>query len=256
VKSSFVTRLLLLIILLCARFVGAQDYPCQRISGPIVVDGKLEEAAWKDAEPLEFIMPITHRAPHSRTVGRMCWDSEHLYVAFAADDEDVTSSLTGRDAYVYLDDALETFVQPPSPGGDYCNFEINALGTVFDAIRGINEKKWNCSGLQVGIQIDGTLNNSADHDRGWTMEVAIPFASLPPMDGEQAREGDTWRFLLARYDYAVYTEKSPELSACAPALTAQVPQCPRVADAAVHRTQPQQRPAAFGFSALTARLVT
>jgi hypothetical protein len=216
VKSSFVTRLLLLIILLCARFVGAQDYPCQRISGPIVVDGKLEEAAWKDAEPLEFIMPITHRAPHSRTVGRMCWDSEHLYVAFAADDEDVTSSLTGRDAYVYLDDALETFVQPPSPGGDYCNFEINALGTVFDAIRGINEKKWNCSGLQVGIQIDGTLNNSADHDRGWTMEVAIPFASLPPMDGEQAREGDTWRFLLARYDYAVYTEKSPELSACAP----------------------------------------
>jgi hypothetical protein len=62
---------------------------------------------------------------------------------------------------------------------------------------------WDFPGLKVGIQIDGTLNDPSDIDRGWTVELAFPWSgmhwladgrSLPPSDG------DTWRLLFARYE--------------------------------------------------------
>ena len=48
------------------------------------------------------------------------------------------------------------------------------------------------------------------------MEVAIPFAELPSLAGKSPRNGDTWLFHLARYDYSVYLPKGPELTSCAP----------------------------------------
>ncbi len=61
---------------------------------------------------------------------------------------------------------------------------------------------WDFPGLKTAVRIDGTLNDSTDVDRGWTVELAFPWSgmtwlangrSLPPADG------DTWRLLFARY---------------------------------------------------------
>jgi hypothetical protein len=61
---------------------------------------------------------------------------------------------------------------------------------------------WDMPGLKVATRWDGTLNDHRDIDRGWTCEIAIPWASmgwlangraLPPLDG------DVWRAFFARF---------------------------------------------------------
>jgi len=61
---------------------------------------------------------------------------------------------------------------------------------------------WDFPGVQIATQIDGTLNDDSDIDRGWTAEIALPWAgmnhlangrSLPPKDN------DTWRMFFGRF---------------------------------------------------------
>ena len=61
---------------------------------------------------------------------------------------------------------------------------------------------WDFPGLQVATHVDGTLNDNSDLDRGWTVEIALPWSgmgwladgrSLPPQDG------DTWRLFFGRF---------------------------------------------------------
>jgi hypothetical protein len=61
---------------------------------------------------------------------------------------------------------------------------------------------WDLPGLKTAVNIDGTINDPTDVDRGWTVELAFPWSgmtwlangrSLPPTDG------DIWRLLFARY---------------------------------------------------------
>ena len=37
---------------------------------------------------------------------------------------------------------------------------------------------WDIAGLKVGTHIDGTINNPADTDKGWTVEIKIPLSAL------------------------------------------------------------------------------
>jgi hypothetical protein len=50
--------------------------------------------------------------------------------------------------------------------------------------------------------VDGTINDNSDIDKGWTAQIALPWAgmawladgrSLPPQDG------DTWRIFVGRF---------------------------------------------------------
>ncbi|MFH1903301.1 MAG: carbohydrate-binding family 9-like protein [Candidatus Omnitrophota bacterium] len=128
-----------------------------------------------------------------------------------------------------MEDVLEVFLKPdpvahPDGPDPYYNFEINALGTVLDAF---NVKRggagnytrwsdWNCEGLKIAIQIKGTLNDWRDKDEYWTLEVAIPFAGLPSLNGKAPKKGNVWLFNLARYDYSVYLPNGVELSSYSP----------------------------------------
>ena len=53
--------------------------------------------------------------------------------------------------------------------------------------------------------MDGTINDNSDRDRGWTVEIAIPWAgmtSLAQGDGRALppRDGDTWRMDFSRFN--------------------------------------------------------
>jgi len=57
-------------------------------------------------------------------------------------------------------------------------------------------------GLETAVQIDGTLNEHRDIDRGWSLEIAIPWASLHWLANGRSlppRPGDTWRMFLGRF---------------------------------------------------------
>jgi hypothetical protein len=57
------------------------------------------------------------------------WDDQHLYVGFWVEEPFVEAQLTERDALIFLENDVEVFID----GGDcYYEFEINALGTIYE----------------------------------------------------------------------------------------------------------------------------
>ena len=50
---------------------------------------------------------------------------------------------------------------------------------------------WNGEGVQVAIDIQGTLNQETDQDTLWTAEIALPFAVFAPYAPQFAP--DRWR---------------------------------------------------------------
>jgi len=207
-----------------AKDTASQVYSCCYTDESLVIDGHLTEKAWQKAKVLDFLIAGTGRPAVSKTEGRILWSKKYLYVGFKAYDRDIWGYLTKRDSGTCREDVLEFFFKTDPKAEPYYNFEINALGTVYDAFTvkkragggdGHRWFMWNCKGLKVGIQIKGTLNNYQDEDEYWQMEVAIPFASLPTLNGQPPKIGDTWTFHLARYDYSVYLENGVELSSCA-----------------------------------------
>lgn len=203
-----------------------QIYSCLYADENLKIDGNLTEASWEKAEILDFFIPVSGKPAVSKTEGRVLWSEKYLYVGFKAYDRDIWGYFRKRDSATCSEDVLEIFVKPDlrSELDCYYNFEINALGTVYDAFNvkrragggGAHRwSRWNCKGLKVGVQIKGTLNDWTDEDEYWQLEVGIPFAALPTMKGKCPQAGEIWKFHLARYDYSVYLENGVELSSCA-----------------------------------------
>ncbi|MEO5826580.1 MAG: carbohydrate-binding family 9-like protein, partial [Gemmatimonadales bacterium] len=105
---------------------------------------------------------------------------------------------------------FEMFIDPSGSTHRYVEIELNQFGTVWDLMltkpyrdggKAVNE--WDIDGLRVEIGLDGTLNDARDRDRGWTVEMAIPWAALsdsgrnvvPPPIGEQ------WRVNFSRVQW-------------------------------------------------------
>lgn len=200
-----------------------ESYNCIYITEKMKIDGLLNEQSWKKAETLNFYLPITHKKPLSKTEGKLLWDKDYLYVGFKAYDKDIWGYLKKRDSFTCREDVLEVFIKPELEKEPYYNFEINVLGTVYDAFNvrkntaggDYRWSKWNCKGLKLSTYIKGTLNNCEDVDEYWQLEVAIPFSSLPTLNRKSPKPQDTWLFHLSRYDYSVYLPEGVELSSCA-----------------------------------------
>ena len=57
-------------------------------------------------------------------------------------------------------------------------------------------------GLQTAVQVEGTLNDNSDIDKGWSLEIAIPWSSLQLLDSERTIppvQGDVWNMFLGRF---------------------------------------------------------
>jgi hypothetical protein len=70
-------------------------YTCYRATGPIVVDGKLDEPSWLAApRSSPFVDIVTGEPAWFDTRVAMLWDDEHLYFGFAVEETDVGATLT------------------------------------------------------------------------------------------------------------------------------------------------------------------
>ncbi len=73
--------------------------------------------------------------------------------------------------------------------------------------KGKPNNAWDIPGLKTAVHVDGTLNNPADTDRGWTIEIAFPWKVL----AEHARhagppdEGEQWRIDFSRVEWQITT---------------------------------------------------
>ena len=194
-----------------------QGYLCRRAATPILVDGKLDEAAWAGAPWTTDFVDIQGGAkpkPRFRTRAKLLWDDDYLYIAAELQEPHVWATLTQHDAVIFQDPDFEVFIDPDGDTHAYYEFEINALNTSWDLLldkpymdHGKPNNAWDIPGLKTAVHVNGTLNNPADTDQGWSVEIAFPWRVLaeharhpgPPAEGEQ------WRIDFSRVEWQITT---------------------------------------------------
>lgn len=181
------------------------SYEVRHAPGPIVIDGKLDDDAWKSAATATFVFPWDKQTgAMQKTVARLLWDDKYLYVSYDCEDTDVVAHFDKHDDPTYRDDAVEFFVNPRGTGAAYIGMEMNARGVLYDYFYffpSVHLKRFDLEGVQLATHIRGTLNMTSDKDQGWSLEVAIPWKNfddlvrvLPPAPGS------TWTANLNRWD--------------------------------------------------------
>lgn len=152
-------------------------------TAPIQIDGRVTEAEWGGATWSEpFVTPVRGEPSVPRARVRFAWDERQLYAAFDIVDESLTSPDTTRDAPLYRADAAELFIDPTGEGRRYVELQVSPRGVLMDAAFDggprANMRLDYASGATVAAVVDGTIDSQTDRDRGYTVELAIPLASL------------------------------------------------------------------------------
>lgn len=189
----------------CQTAAQRPRYEVRRAVAPVTIDGLVNEAEWSQASPaVEFIFPWAQQTgAKQKTHARLLWDDANLYVAYEVEDTDIVAQFTERDAWVYRDDTVEIFlnVRPAQLAGYYA-IELNVRGALMDyfcADAQFYIRKFQMEGVRQGIQIDGTLNQSEDRDRGWSVELAIPWDNFSDM-ARAPQAGTVFTANLNRWD--------------------------------------------------------
>jgi len=192
--------------------IGQQPvYKVSKAKGPIVVDGKMDEAAWKNAQVVSFDNFFRTDKPVEKQNSkfRMLWDSAYLYLFYEFEDTSLTARETNFDARPYLDDCAEFFVVPiPDSNYMHFGFEVNITKAKYDYIvlwkyynnRTIFIRDYNPV-YKVESTYDGTINNDKDKDKGWKMEFQIPIDAFTGFQFiTRPRIGARWAFQAVRQD--------------------------------------------------------
>ncbi|HOC03709.1 MAG: hypothetical protein BWX89_00637 [candidate division TA06 bacterium ADurb.Bin131] len=229
-KKSLYPIFCLFIFLPCIQpFIKAEDFEspeivCNRAHGKIIVDGWLNEPAWKNAEKIDFVRIISFEKPDMETKAFCLYDDEYLYIGFIMYDMDIWGIYEKRDSLLYDEDVVEVFLKPNLSKDPYYEFEVSPRNIVLDAYLGnrtlagnmfLRFAKWNCPGLKTAVKVKGTLNNWEDIDEYWSVEIAIPFRSLPSLKKAPLPD-DIWLINLGRYDYSIYQKNINEVTTCSP----------------------------------------
>jgi hypothetical protein len=187
-------------------------YICYQTDKPLIIDGKIEEEIWQQAEWTNSFIDIEgeHKpAPFHDTKVKMLWDENYFYFAAILQEPHIWAKLKERDSVIFFDNDFEIFIDPDGDTHNYFEFEMNAFNTVWDLLltapyRDAECKaidSWDIQGLQSAVYIDGTLNNPRDSDNFWSLEVAIPWQVLEEGAARRPETGDQWRVNFSRVQW-------------------------------------------------------
>lgn len=186
-------------------------------SGP-VVDGKLNDAAWINAPWTDYFIDIEGESkptPTWKTRAKMIWNNEGLFIAAELEEPHVWAYLKNYDDIVFHDNDFEVFIDPRNDTHRYYEFEVNAIGTMFDLFMPKPYRNgsgamiaYNAPGLKWAVDVQGTVNNPGDQDKGWTVEMFIPFAAVTIANTTKIPvDGDFWRMGFSRVEWDVEVEE-------------------------------------------------
>jgi hypothetical protein len=173
-------------------------------AGAIVVDGKLSEPDWAQAEKMgPFIAYDGKQKLDFPTTAKIVWDEQYLYVAFEAADADAFTPYTKRDDPLYDSEAVEIFVDADGDKDEYVELQAAPNDLHFDAaFKGGRRKNFETTydvKYETKTIVDGTVNDPSDVDRGFVSEWRIPIAELRDVP-RPPQVGDAWKINLFRLE--------------------------------------------------------
>jgi Carbohydrate family 9 binding domain-like len=213
------TILILLPVALTVSLLGAHDSKkseakappgeIKKTAGPIMVDGGLDEPAWKEAKPIEvkYIWndkEIGKVSKEPRMTARYTWDDNHLYIGYETFDKNLVAMGTGekegpkgnqREGAVIGHatekvDVVEFFI---SFGDTRFFWEIhhNALNNFNDIWCVVVDESWPISKSTMnrfGIYFGNREIIQDDVDAGYTIKTAVKLK--PKADGQPSTVND------------------------------------------------------------------
>ena len=183
-----------------------------RFTTPPVIDGELDDAAWKGVPAITFfqqVEPVQGGEPSEKTEFYLGYDNTRLYFAIVAHDsqpEGIVATQRRRDADLDGDDNFIIVLDPFLDQRNGYYFAVNALGAKRDAlIRG---------GLTLNTDWDGLWDVAAKRTAdGWQAEGSIPLSTLAfnskaaawglNLERQIARKGEKIRWRSPQRQYEV-----------------------------------------------------
>jgi hypothetical protein len=208
------TRLLILFSLGFIPFALAaqpRTYQCMRPSGEIIIDGNISE--WDDVAWTDSFTDISGEPslqPYYRTRVKMLWDTCCFYIAAELEEQHLWASITERDEVIFYNNDFEVFIDPDGDTHNYAEIEVNALGTIWDLFLTrpyrdgtIPLNSYDIDGLLCRIRLQGSLNDPADTDTSWTLEMAIPWKAMAELTPGKRKPyaGEYWRINFSRVQW-------------------------------------------------------
>lgn len=192
------------------------EYTCLHTVTPIALDGDIYGAEWAaapwTADFVDIQGPDGNNTPRFRTRAKLLWDNKYLYIAAEMEEPHIWGTLTQRESVIFHDNDFEVFLDPTNTTHHYMEYEVNALGTEWDLMLtkpysegGKPLNCWDIHGVRNAIKYYGTCNNPRDTDQKWTIEIAMPLASLTEVLGTNYRiaDGSVWRLNFSRVEWLV-----------------------------------------------------
>ena len=184
------------------------DITAQRVTGELLIDGRIDDEAWDLAEPItDFYQRETFEGlPATEpTHAWVLFDDTNLYLAFRAFDSDASRQKARamfRDENVAGDDAVAVMIDAYNDHRSAVFLATNANGILFDMLQNGQDR------TTRNINWDAVWNARGSHTpSGWEVEVVIPFRSLrfePPEDGSEVVFGIGFKRNLPRKNEETY----------------------------------------------------
>ncbi len=164
-----------------------------RITEDIIIDGFLDEPAWQLADSaVDFVQmePAKGEMATERTVVNIAYDDEKIYFGihcFQKDPSTIVAGNQSRDQLSKTDDLIAIILDTYNDNRSGMVFFVNPLGVQIDM-------KVADDGRSIDLNWDAEWESAvAITDRGWSVELAIPFQSLT-----YNKELNSWGFNIGR----------------------------------------------------------
>ncbi len=194
-------------------------YTVTRTTGPITIDGNLDEADWKRAEEFTLIETNTGKPVPLKSTVKFLWDDQYLYAAFFSEDPDAWATYTREDDPLWEEEVVELFIDPDGNGHNYYEVEFNPVNARVDlAVINGGERtngriqgwfEWDYKNMKNAVYVKGDGLKEGTKDSYWTVEIAVPYEDMYEMDHVPPRDGDMWRLNAYRIERGK-SGKTPE----------------------------------------------
>ncbi|HEY2735128.1 MAG TPA: carbohydrate-binding family 9-like protein, partial [Polyangiales bacterium] len=146
---------------------GLPRLVARRVTGPIAIDGKLDEPDWRAAESTGPFVNTMNGSPASFDArAQVLYDADKIYCAFVVKDELLKSTFEHDDDHLWEQDTVEVMFDPDGDTKNYFELQVSPRGVHFDTRydsprqpRPFGHVDWD-SHVQAKVVLDGTLNDA------------------------------------------------------------------------------------------------
>ncbi len=172
-----------------------REITAYKVTGPIKVDGVLDEADWKSADVNTKFVPPPWRMDQKLQPSslRVAYDIDHLYLAFEGMEPTPDKMVAGDrvdpddDQATGLGNSVEILYSFPDMGDACWHLAINSKGQIVDSYN----KSLTNRDMAIRTRSQWAVKT---YDDRWTLEIAIPCDEI----GQRILDGATWKLNVVR----------------------------------------------------------